>query len=81
MVTQKPISLKIDYKLLQDLDGECLVTAQKRNGHINRAIRQYLELKDFRRSYKCIDGLDKRRRILERWLQEYFPEAYYDIRS
>lgn len=81
MVTQTQISIKIDCKLLQDLDGECLVTAQTRNDYINRAIRQYQEIRDSRRSYKCIDGLDKRRRILERWLQEYFPEAYYDFRT
>lgn len=46
MVTQKPISLKIDYDLLKDLDQEVALGWRKRNNHINEAIRYYLELKD-----------------------------------
>lgn len=45
MITQKPISLKIDFDTLQDLDA--LVkdgVGRNRNQLINRAIRTYIRL-------------------------------------
>ena len=49
MVTQKPISLKIDTELLQELDEEVRLGWRKRNCLINQAIALYLEVKDLNR--------------------------------
>lgn len=42
--SQKPISARIDYNVLKDLDEFCAIKAAKRNTVINRAIRDYLKL-------------------------------------
>lgn len=61
MVTQTPISLKINTDLLHELDKEARLGWTKRNGHINNAISLYLELQDLRRrvrtSPQARDGL------------------------
>lgn len=61
MVTQIPISLKINIDLLHELDKEVRLGWQKRNGHINNAIRLYLEVQDLRRRVRSCpqsrDGL------------------------
>lgn len=46
MITQKPISLKIDVDLLHRLDERILNTSLKRNSVINDAVRMYLELNE-----------------------------------
>lgn len=75
MVTQKPISLKIDTSLLEQLDKEASLGFKKRNWHINRAIRVYLELQDARRIIKCAWSENSKNDFLNRWLREWFPEA------
>lgn len=75
MVTQKPISLKIDTELLQDLDAEARLGWRKRNCIINRAIALYLSLQDCRRRVKCIRNPDAKVDEVYAWLNEYFPEA------
>lgn len=77
MVTQKAISLKIDTKLLEDLDAEVDLGWKKRNTHINRAIACYLSLQDAKRRAKCCSELEVKRQILEEWLREWFPGAAY----
>lgn len=52
MVTQKAISLKIDTKLLQDLDAEANLGWNKRNAIINEAVKFYLDAKDTSRRLK-----------------------------
>ena len=52
MITQKPISLKIDLDLLEQLDQEVELGLKKRNTVINDAIRLYLEYKDAYRHEK-----------------------------
>lgn len=52
MVTQKAISLKIDTKLLQDLDAEANLGWKKRNAIINEAVKFYLDAKDTSRRLK-----------------------------
>lgn len=42
MLTQKPISLRIDTELLRKLDEFCAARGQRRNQVINRAIAYYL---------------------------------------
>lgn len=77
MVTQKAISLKIDTKLLQELDREASLGILKRNGHINRAIKCYLSLQDAKRMAKCYQEPSIKRRVLEEWLREWFPGVAY----
>lgn len=74
MVTQKAISLKIDTKLLQDLDKEASTGWMKRNTHINEAIALYLELKDVRRRVKCFGNEEDKKREANQWLRKRFPE-------
>lgn len=69
MITQKLISLKIYTDLLQDLDEEARLGWTKRNGHINKAIRLYLDLQDLRRRVRvCPHDRD--------WLIELFLKEY-----
>lgn len=75
MVTQKPISLKIDTELLQELDGEVALGWRKRNCIINQAIRLYLSLQDCRRTVRCIGNPDVKVDVVEDWLKKNFPEA------
>ena len=75
MITQKPICLKIDYDLLNELDSEVELGWRKRNWHINQAIRIYLSLQDCRRLYKCVDSDSNKAEVLNKWLRERFPEA------
>lgn len=75
MITQKPISLKIDTELLQQLDAEVALGWRKRNYIINRAIRLYLSLQDRRRLIKCIDNADAKSAEVQDWLKRNFPEA------
>lgn len=53
MITQKPISLKIDLNLLEELDKEAALGWKKRNALINEAIRMYLDAKDAYRHDRC----------------------------
>lgn len=75
MVTQKPISLKIDTELLQELDEEVRLGWRKRNCIINQAIRLYLSLQDCRREVHCVGDADVKVDIVETWLKKNFPEA------
>lgn len=75
MITQKPISLKIDNDLLETLDAEVKCGWHKRNWHINQAIRLYLELQDCRRLYKCLGNDDAKKEELNHWMRKRFPEA------
>lgn len=54
MITQKPISVRINTDLLERLDQECFVDAKKRNWVINNAIATYLYLADLRRSIQVM---------------------------
>lgn len=75
MVTQKAISLKIDTKLLQDLDAEVNLGWRKRNTLINIAISYYLELQDARRKAKSFGDRDDKKIVINDWLRNRFPEA------
>lgn len=57
MITQKPISLKIDCELLEQLDHEVELEPKKRNAVINDAIRLYLEYKDAYRHDKYANSV------------------------
>lgn len=50
MVTQKPISAKIDLSTLEELDLECYICGRARNRVINDAIKFYIAVKDLARA-------------------------------
>lgn len=45
-ITQKPISVRIDYGVLGELDNFCFAAGARRNMVINRAVRDYVRLLD-----------------------------------
>ena len=70
MVTQKPISAKINTCLLEKLDLECAVSAQKRNKTIHCALNIYLDFVDVCRRMKILPGIDKEKEMVlffDRW--------------
>lgn len=71
MVTQKPISLKIDTCTLEELDKEVALGWRKRNTHINEAIKFYLEYLTTRRSiydsYEQQDKIDLYNKFKKKW--------------
>ena len=73
MTTQTPISLKIDTKLLVELDRETALGWTKRNRHINRAIRLYLSYKDTFRKIGSYGNLSDKRQELQDFIKEWFP--------
>ena len=73
MITQKPISLKIDTELLQELDEEVRLGGRKRNWHINQAIALYLEVQDLNRRLKCYHGAALKHDEVERFLRHRVP--------
>lgn len=68
MITQIPISLKINTQLLHDLDEETRLGWAKRNGHINNAIRLYLEVQDLRRRVRACPS--ERDGLIQEFLRE-----------
>lgn len=76
MITQKPISLKVDMKLLEDLDAEVSLGYEKRNKHINEAIRLYLCYIDTRRRMRMFKKQYHPEKMLEEFAREWFPEVY-----
>lgn len=72
MITQKPIAVKIDLGLLDDLDKEVSLGWRKRNGHINEAIRFYLDYKDTYRRYRSY-SVEERSRLRDDLLDKWFP--------
>ena len=76
MITQKPISLKIDTELLEKLDAEVSLGYTKRNSLINAAIRFYLFYMYTRRRMLMIKKRDYQEKTLEEFTREWFPEVY-----
>lgn len=60
MITQTPISLKIDTALLDKLNDEAMDTWMSRNKLINEAVEMYLELRDAQRSQKLQDKTERK---------------------
>lgn len=76
MVNQKPISVKMEYDILEALDAECSVGWMKRNRHINEAVRFYLELKDTQRRIKCRGSRKEQLDLIEDFNKKWFPQAF-----
>lgn len=49
MITQTPISVRMNTFLLDELDKEARLGYQNRNQLINKAVKFYLQMKDARR--------------------------------
>lgn len=75
MITQKPISLKINAKVLEDLDKEVALGWSKRNSHINQAIAMYLRVMDARRRIRCAGSVQDKLKQLEDLESFVIPEA------
>lgn len=75
MITQKPISLKIDAKILEDLDKEAALGWRKRNWHINQAIAMYLRVMDARRRIRCAGSVQDKLKQLADLETFVVPEA------
>lgn len=75
MITQKPISLKIDTWLLQELDKEVQIGWRKRNWHINQAIALYLEVQDLNRSLRYYQDPTIKHDAVERFLRHRVPNG------
>lgn len=60
MITQTPISLKIDSMLLEKLNDEARDAWKSRNKIINEAIEMYLELRDAQRWQKYQDKTNRK---------------------
>lgn len=75
MITQKPISLKVDSQLLEELDKEVRLGWRKRNWHINQAIALYLEVQDLNRRLKCNTGAGLKHDEVERFLRKRIPNG------
>lgn len=75
MITQKPISLKIDAKILEDLDKEVALGWSKRNSLINQAIAMYLRVMDARRRIRCAGSVQDKLKQLEDLESFVVPEA------
>lgn len=60
MITQTPISLKIDTAVLEKLNEEANTTWKSRNKLINEAVEMYLELIDAQRYQRLQDKTDRK---------------------
>lgn len=72
MVNQKPISLKISFDVLEELDKECYASAMKRNNLINLAIGYYLQYLDCCRMLKCAGNRETRRLVFNDFKRRQF---------
>lgn len=80
MITQKPISLKIDFLTLEELDKELSLGYYKRNTAINQAIVMYLRVMDARRRIRSYASLDDKERVLKELCSHLVPEsATFDV--
>lgn len=72
MITQTPISLKIDCYLLKEIDKEVSLGYQKRNRIINEAIRMYLDAKDTKRMWELVTSIDEKASLYEQFNRRWF---------
>lgn len=73
MITQKPISFKIDTYTLQQLDEEVRLGYMNRNKAINEAVRMWLDAADTARRRRCTPDAAKQSVWLAEFIQRWFP--------
>lgn len=71
MVTQVPISVRMDFSTLEELDLEASLGEGKRNRLINDAVRMYMDYLDTRRYAKQEDETGERE-LINRFIERYF---------
>lgn len=73
MITQIPISLKVDAYILEQLNSECHCSGKKRNHVINEAIRMYCQLSDARRTARALPSTVKPHPAVADFLDFWLP--------
>lgn len=76
MVTQKPISARIDKKLLQELELEASLGNMTKNKILNRALAMYLDFLDTQRVCSMLSDLDERYAEREMFLARCFSSNH-----
>lgn len=75
MAKQTAISARIDNVLLWNIGQEVMLGETNRNQILNTGAQLYLDLIDARRSYRAHDSQYVREKIVEGFLQKWWPEA------
>lgn len=75
MITQQPISARIQHEIMWSLDQERMVSGRSINGMLNDGARMYLDNVDSRREFGLYTNYSLRRKIVRGYLKKWFPEA------
>lgn len=75
MVTQKAISARIDNDILWQIEQETMTGSANRNKILNQGARLWISLADARREYNMHQDPEVRKKIVNGFLQLWFPEA------
>lgn len=75
MINQKPISARIDYNTLWELEQEAMISGTTRNRALNKGARLWLDLNDRRRQMRAHPDPEIRRKIVRGFIDLWIPEA------
>ena len=75
MMSQVPISVRMDSAVKWRVDQEVMLGEYNRNRIINRGADMYVDLLDARRQYRAHPNQDVRMKILKGFLLRWFPEV------
>lgn len=75
MVNQKAISARIDNHILWQIEQETMLGSMNRNKILNQGARLWISLADARREYKMHQDPKVRKKIINGFLRNWFPEA------
>ena len=74
-VTQKAISARIKFDILEAIEKEMVCGTHNRNEILNDGAKCYLDLLDSRREYRMFTNQIYQKQILFEFLKKWFPEA------
>lgn len=72
MVTQIPISVRMDISTLEELDLEAALGKTKRNRLINEAVRMYMDYMDTVRAVNVEDDYSEKIYLVDSFTGRYF---------
>lgn len=72
MVTQIPISVRMDMSTLEELDLEASLGKTKRNRLINEAVRMYMDYMDTVRAVNVEDDYSEKIYLIDSFTGRYF---------
>lgn len=72
MVTQIPISVRMDISTLEELDLEAALGKTKRNRLINEAVRMYMDYMDTVRAVNVEDDYSEKIYLIDSFTGRYF---------